>query len=402
MMARRLYFFWMMVAYVCVAYASPSFYSQRLKCIAQAVGVQLPDTLQPEKEYAGIWTFKQRPLRVRTNAFGDVSHIGYCLFDECMYTHYECKTVLDFAERYALELTLGKDEELRQRLRITDKVTCVEGSLSMLADISPRTPVTIDQRQLRMFRIQWTLDAKTILTLSFPADYQLISGVNAIELEKIFERDVQRIVSMAQDDMLINWKNVPVVLLGDVVAQDVLDEKQNMFAGSKDPITYVADAPDGLLLANRGSYLNSQIRSDVTLVQKKGERMLHFSAESPISSVRNLLLTGQFPTIVPLKLTIDCYGNKKQNLEKVSLQQFVGLCRMEGCELYVGIKKRTDTEVSATVFAVNRSMAYNHVLSVDVPLRVFQDEKVAISGTLYTYIPLQNVDEKFFTQDLNN
>lgn len=402
MMARRLYFFWMMVAYVCAAYASPSFYTQRLKCIAQAVGVQLPDTLQPEKEYAGIWTFKQRPLRVRTNAFGDVSHIGYCLFDECMYTHYECQTVLDFAERYALELTLGKDEELRQRLRITDKVTCVEGSLSMLDDISPRTPVTIDQRQLRMFRIKWTLDAKTILTLSFPADYQLISGANAIELEKMFERDVQRIVPLTQEDMLINWKNVPVVLLGDVVAQDVLDEKQKMFAGSKDPITYVADAPDGLLLANRGSYLNSQIRSDVILVQKKGERMLHFSPDSPISSVRNLLLTGQFPTIVPLKLTIDCYGNKKQNLEQVSLQQFVGLCRMEGCELYVGIKKRTDTEVSATVFAVNRSMAYNHVLSVDVPLRMFREENVPISGTLYTYIPLQNVDEKFFTQDLNN
>ena len=201
---------------------------------------------------------------------------------------------------------------------------------------------------------------------------------------------------------VINWKNVPVVLLGDVVAQDVLDEKQKMFAGSKDPITYVADAPDGLLLANRGSYLNSQIRSDVILVQKKGERMLHFSPDSPISSVRNLLLTGQFPTIVPLKLTIDCYGNKKQNLEQVSLQQFVGLCRMEGCELYVGIKKRTDTEVSATVFAVNRSMAYNHVLSVDVPLRMFREENVPISGTLYTYIPLQNVDEKFFTQDLNN
>lgn len=401
-MARRLYFFWMMVAYVCIAYASPSFYTQRLKCIAQAVGVQLPDTLQPEKEYAGIWTFKQRSLRVRTNAFGDVTHIGYCLFDERMYTHYEYQTVLDFAERYALELTLGKDEELRQRLRITDKVTCVEGSLSMLDDISPRTPVTIDQRQLRMFRIKWTLDEKTILTLSFPADYQLISGANAIELEKMFERDVQRIVPLTQEDMLINWNDVPVVSLSAMVLHDALDEKQKQFTGSKDPIVYVANAPDGLLIANRGSYLNSQIRSDVILVQKKGDRMLHLSAESPISSVRNLLLTGQFPTIVPLKLTIDCYGNKKQNLEQVSLQQFVGLCRMEGCELYVGIKQKTDTAISATVFAVNRAMAYNHVLSVDVPLRVFQDEKIAISGTLYTYIPLQNVDEKFFTQDLNN
>jgi len=402
MIARRTHFIWMMVAYVCVTYASPSFYTQRLKCIAQAVGIQLPDTLQPEKEYAGIWTFKQRPLRVRTNAFGDVSHIGYCLFDERMYARYEYKSVLDFAERYALEFTLGKDEELRQRLRITDKVTCVAGSLSMLADVSPSTPVTIDQRQLRMFRIKWTLDEKTLLTLSFPADYQLISGANAIELEKMFERDVQRIVPMTQEDMLINWKDVPVVSLGDVVVQDVLDEKQKQFVGSKDPVVYGTHAPDGLLMANQGSYLNDQIRSDVILVQKKGRRMLYSSTMLPILSVRNLLLTGQFLTIVPLKLTIDCYGNKKQHLDGISLQQFVGLCHMEGCELYVGIKQKTDTDISATVFAVNRAMAYNHVLSVSVPLRVFQEENVPISGTLYTYIPLQNVDEKFFTQDLSN
>ncbi len=404
MMARRAYFIWIMVAYVCVTYASPSFYTQRLKCIAQAVGMQLPDTLQPGKEYAGSWTFKQRPLRVRTNAFGDVSHIGYCLFDERMYNHYEHKVVLDFVERYALELTLGTDEELRQRLRITDKVTCVAGSLSMLAGVSPSTPVTIDQRQLRMFRIKWTLDEKTLLTLSFPADYQLISGANAIELEKMFERDVQRIVPMTQEDMLINWNDVPVVSLSAKVLQDALEKKlfgKKMF-GFYDPVVYTTNAPDGLLMANQDSYLNKQIRSDVILVQKKGKRTLYSSMVLPIPSVRNLLLTGQFPTIVPLKLTIDCYGNKKQHLDGISLQQFVGLCRMEGCELYVGIKQKTDTAISATLFAVNRAMAYNHVLSVNVPLRMFQEANVPISGTLYTYIPLQNVDERFFTQDLNN
>lgn len=404
MMARRAYFIWMMVAYVCVTYASPSFYTQRLKCIAQAVGMQLPDTLQPGKEYAGIWTFKQRSLRVRTNAFGDVSHIGYCLFDERMYNHYEHKAVLDFVERYALELTLGTDEELWQRLRITDKVTCVAGSLSMLAGVSPSTPVTIDQRQLRMFRIKWTLDEKTLLTLSFPADYQLISGANAIELEKMFERDVQRIVPMTQEDMLINWNDVPVVSLSAKVLQDALEKKlfgKKMF-GFYDPVVYTTNAPDGLLMANQDSYLNKQIRSDVILVQKKGKRTLYSSMVLPIPSVRNILLTGQFPTIVPLKLSIDCYGNKKQHLDGVSLQQFVGLCRMEGCQLYVGIKEKTDTAISATVFAVNRAMAYNHVLSVNVPLRMFQEANVPISGTLYTYIPLQNVDERFFTQDLNN
>ena len=213
---------------------------------------------------------------------------------------------------------------------------------------------------------------------------------------------MQRIVPMIQDDMLIDWNDVPVVPLGSLLVKMALDKKQKQFVGSKDPVVYTTNAPDGMLMANQGSYLNEQIRSDVILVQKKGKRTLYSSTVLPIPSVRNLLLTGQFPTIVPLKLTIDCYGNKKQHLDGISLQQFVGLCRMEGCELYVGIKQKTDTAISATLFAVNRAMAYNHVLSVSVPLRVFQEANVPISGTLYTYIPLQNVDEKFFTQDLNN
>lgn len=41
---------------------------------------------------------------------------------------------------------------------------------------------------------------------------------------------------------------------------------------SKDPgpVVYTTNAPDGLLMANQGIYLNGQIRSDVMLVQKKG------------------------------------------------------------------------------------------------------------------------------------
>lgn len=383
MIWREAFLLLMMMAYASTACASPSFYTQRLQSIAQVVGIQFPDVLQPEKEYAGRWTYKQRPLRVRTNAFGDVSHIGYGLFDERIYKSCAYKAALDFVERYALELTLDMDKELRERLRITDKVTYVEGSPSMLAGISPVTPVTIEQRERRMFRIRWTLDSEKSLTLSFPADYQLITGANAIELERMFERDVQRVVPISEKDLLVNWQNVPVI-----------SESAEAHAKDKDS--------DSLCIVNKGNYLNDQIRSDILLRQHEGKRTPLFTPRLPLPSIRNLLLTGLSPAIVPMNLTIDCYGNQKRNVEKVNLQQFVGLCRMEGCELYVGIKSRTETEITAVLFALNPAMAYNHVLSVKVPLRILQEEGVPISGTLYAYIPLQNISEKFFTQDLKN
>lgn len=399
MIGRKAYLLGMMMAYVCMTYASPSFYTQRLKCIAQVVGIQLPDTLQPEKEYTGIWTFKQRSLRVRTNAFGDVSHIGYCLFDERIYQHCEYKAALDFVERYALELTLDMSKELWERLRITDKVTCVEGSLSMLVKVTPHTPVTIDQRERRMFRVKWTIDPQTMVILSFPADYQLITGADAIELEKILERDVQRIIPMTQDNLLTDWNDEFALTFSEWAEAEKLMKKHVHIDWNYS----TTKGPDGFYVVNMwDSYLNKEIRRYIVLLQKDGKRSLYLDSKLPLFSVRNLLLTGQFPTIVPLKLTIDCYGNKKRYLDTVSLQQFVDLCHMEGCELYVGIKQKNDTEITAVVFALNPAMAYNHVLSVKVPLRVLQEKNVPISGILYAYIPLQNITEKFFTQDLNN
>lgn len=379
------------MAYVGITYANPSFYTQRLQSIVQLTGIQISDTLKPEKEYTGMWTFKQRPLRVRTNTFGDISHIGYCLFDKQVYESYAHKAVLDFAERYALELTLDIDKDLRKKLQIIDKVTCVEGTLSMLAKVSPSTPVTIDQRERRMFRIKWKLDSKTQLTLSFPADYQLITGANAIELEKIFERDLQRVIPMRQDDMFVDWEESTVEPLSQYKT-----ELQN--SGSKNALTSLTSK--GLFVANKGNYLNDEIRSDIILKQKDGKLTLYLNPGDPQISIKNLLLTGISHSVVPMNLTIDCYGYKKKKIMKVSLQQFIGMCNIEGCKKYVGIKSQTDNEITAVLVALNSAMAYNHILSVKVPLRVLQEENVPISGTLYTYIPLQNITESFFTQDL--
>lgn len=86
----------------------------------------------------------------------------------------------------------------------------------------------------------------------------------------------------------------------------------------------------------------------------------------------------------------------------VTLQQFVNLCYAEDCKLYVGIKNYDKENVSATVFALNNKLAYNHVLSVNFPLVILDGGDGKVEATVYAYIPLQNVTEKFFIQDLGN
>lgn len=361
----------MMMAYITGMYASPSFYIKRLSVIAKSIELVLPDTLKPAQDYDNVWIYKGRMLRVRTNDFGDVVHIGYKLFDHQLASHYTPREALDFIERYALEQDLDIDKEAQERKKLADNVKCTQGSLSMLAKVTPDTPVTIDKIEHRKFRVKWSLGAH-VLEFYFPVDYQSIIGANTIELEEVFERNIKRVLPIIDDNLLVDWENVKVVHSGN------------------------------LLIANEGTYLNDSIRSDIFLKENSVKRTLILDSKMPVYSVKNILLTGVFPDKIPLRLTIDCYGYRKKQVDDISLQQFIGLCQLEKCEMYVGIKTYNPEEITAVVFALNREMAYNHVLSVRFPLGLLQGESISVTGTVYTYIPLQNVTEKFFTQDLNN
>ena len=41
-------------------------------------------------------------------------------------------------------------------------------------------------------------------------------------------------------------------------------------------------------------------------------------------------------------------------------------------------------------------------MSIDFPTAIIKGENLPIKARLYAYIPLQNVTEKFFTNDINN
>ena len=200
-----------------------------------------------------------------------------------------------------------------------------------------------------------------------PADCQLILGANAVELETIFERDLKRVVPSAFD---CNWAEEDVSL-----------------------------SDDGLSVANPGSYLSDEIKSDLYLQKKEGKWALITDVEHSIESIKNILLTGCFMRDIAMALTMDRYGYRK-TLLSITLQQFVEYCRLDGCVLYVGIKTHTADNVTATIFALNNELGYNHVLAVNFPTGILSGRQNSITGTSYVYIPLQNVTEDFFMQKM--
>ncbi len=358
------------VACVAMAHASPSFTTKRLRSIASAVGIVLSELTTANTRNDSTWTYRGRTLNVCTNALGDVSHIGYKMFDDKIVDGFTPKELLEFIERYTLELDLKLDKRDATTRMAIDKVVCGQGNVAMLGRITTQTPFTVDEIERRMYRIKWDVDGKP-LSLTIPADCQLIFGADAIELEDIFERNLSRSVPIDNAIAMERWKNAK---------------------------TYRSD---NLTIANGGEYLSKMIRGDIYLKRNNGKSTLLIDSKSPVHSVTNILLTGIFERDIPMHLTVNRYGYSSTKAD-VTLQQFVSLCKAEGCSLFVGIKTHDEKEITAVVFAFNSKLAYNHVLSVRFPLDILSGANKPMEATAYAYIPLQNVTEKFFTQDLQD
>lgn len=350
-----------------MAYAVTTFRTKRLETIAQKTGISVPDTIGAERNVEGLFAYNGHALRVRTNAFGDVSHIGYRLFDDRMVEAYGRTPVFDFIERYALELDLRTDGRSPAERMEIDKVACTKGDVSMLLDMNPETTFNIEVIKRRMFRLTCTTGQQAV-SLTVPADYQLIAGADAIELEDIMERDLSRVAPIASDAFIDEWADAEVARSGD------------------------------LIIVDGGEYLSKMIRGDVYLKETGGRRTLLCEAGRPVQSVSNIMVTGRAADDIPLTLTVDRYGYRSTTTD-VTLQQFVAFCKLEGCKLYFGTKTHTAERITGTLFALNEGMAYNHVLSVDFPLSIIEGEGGKVTGTVYAYIPLQNVTEKFFNQN---
>ncbi len=350
--------------------AEPRFKTKELKRMAGVLRLAVDEsTLHPGLDTDSTWSYQGRPLHVVVNQLGDVCHIGLPLFNREIMQFYENRELFYFLETLALQQILPESADDRDiRKARQSKVTFVKGSGKMLLKVAPDTPFTLDQIERKGYRISWTTAAGQ-LPISLPADYQLLCATEARELEEIIERDLPRMP------------------LGDITPY-VVERMWQTAERSR--------GGDNTVLLSYGAYLSDRISSDVCLGKSHdGQYVPQYAATLPLRSVRNLLLTGASQTDLALNLTLDRYGYKTTAMQ-IALQQFLRYCLQECCTLYVGIKQHTDSEVTATLFALNKALGYNHMLTVNVPLTVLTGDSNAITGRLYAYIPLQDVADSFF------
>ena len=350
--------------------------TERLKQIASALSLRLPADVKSSTDLGTVANRGGKEIYATTNAYGEVSHIGYRLFAPELAAHYQNEPLFQFIERYLLELDLRIDGKAANVRMDVDQVVFTRGNTTILRSLTPQTNFSFDMEEIRnrFYRLTWTFDAENKeVSMVIPANCQLIIGTNAVELELIAERDIQRAVAMNPKDILERWAD----------AKGFIGEH--------------------CLILDGGGYMSRYIRGDLYVSETEGRDHPVCTSWHPMQSVSNLMLTGIGDKEYPLALTMNRYGGKRDQLN-VNLSQFIAFCLAEGCKLYFGVKKTTDTELTGALFAYNQRFAYTHLLDVTFPLSLLSDQTATeerIRCMAYVYIPTKLLDDKLFIQDFS-
>lgn len=120
------------VAFMSSMNAAPLFRTRCLETLAKAMRMNFSSDMGINVDNDSTWQFKGRVLRVRTNHYGDISHIGYKLFDSRWASQYEARPLLDFIERYALEQDVKIEGIDKAEAASRKNVTFLQGDASLL------------------------------------------------------------------------------------------------------------------------------------------------------------------------------------------------------------------------------------------------------------------------------
>jgi hypothetical protein len=337
-MKQRILYVILSLAMAITASAQISFRSAELKRLYQVLAID-QSKLQ---EGNNLLTIKDMQIVVRMKN-NTINHIGQKLFGDDVRS-IDNPPIFDFLERYFLQLKYPPIGRTTQTLARDDQFKFLVGSIKTVNNILPSDGFGYSYDN-HLYVAHWKRNGQPLLSVSFPVEYELISGENKIEADNNLMSDVKTTVIPSQSKKT----------------------------------------------ASSSYYLNKNISSK--LYYQKGQ--LLWSERHPAESIANLMLSCQMPGAFDVNITQVSYGFRKTTFS-VPLHQWIAFCQNSGCQLYIGIESIDTSEaIRAVVFAVNEAENYNHVMTVDVPLELLRNQKGCIEAKLYPYVPTHNVRNLF-------
>lgn len=227
-----------------------------------------------------------------------------------------------------------------------DQFRFLKGNLSSIGEIRPTDDFAFNNDNHR-YTATWNREGQVLLSVSFPVEYELISGENKIE---------------AEDNLLSDIKKARV--------------------SHRSPLT---------THPSESTYINGCFSNRLYYQQGK----LISSSNHPAETLANMMLSCQARGQYDINVTQISYGFQKK-IFQVPLRQWIAFCQNSGCQLYFGVEDINEQgDISAVVLAVNQAENYNHVLTISTNTEVIDARKGVIETRLYPYVPAHNVLNMF-------
>ena len=357
-MLKRGIILWVVAIYSIGIWAT-SFDTQRLERLAGYLNLQKLDTLPVGVSHTCY--YKQHPLTIRKNQWGEIDHIGLQLFPQSFRQQMPLP-IYDFLERYLLaRMATPANTEDATRMQ-WDKVHFTIGNTTTALKLDTTAVFSNEYVDLHVYRVSWSVNGSKMLELSFTMNVQMLMGCDAVELEDRFVRHLGR------------YQTRPI--------------SEPVFNGFPQ---------DGTEYTKTDSYyMSPMVRNDIyfTRKTKKNGWQLVDDTARPTKTINNWMVAPDSKNELPLQMTIDKYGYLLDTLQ-TTYRAWQQLCMDEGCLPYYGLKAKKDNTYEGSVFMVNKKGGYLHLLSINIPGRALQDrEKVVCTARMYAYIPLFNVNAK--------
>ena len=272
------------------------------------------------------------------------------------------RVVMDFIERYFHALPKQKQTTIETKMA-DDKVYFRKGKLSDLSQIRDTMPFSINLLD-RYYEVNWMKADEPFVTIVFPAQYDLLLGIQKDEALKLFKDAI--LAAPQRTDSIV----VPSDL--ECLSDSLFQTKGNTLE--------LASLSDAL-------YYN-KVREEYHPVFNNGH--LDYSAANLF---HGLILDADYRMYVEQSV----YGMSTINYT-ISLSQWLNYCAEWGLKVFFAVEEEREDGILALVIAQSKELGYHHLLSVVIPDKFVTDKNAVLKVRMTPYIPVHNVKDLYQKQ----
>jgi hypothetical protein len=296
--------------------------------------------------------------------FGSVSSQGIKLFSPEMKEAASKSqvVVMDFMERYFSQLSLLKGTSVQTKMA-DDKVYFRKGNLSDLCQVCDTMPFSMSLLD-RYYEVNWMKAEEPFVTIVFPAQYDLLLGLQKDEALKQFK------------DMIVS---APLRETSVAIPSELIQI-------------------DGLIYQTRSDSLELASLSDALYYNKVRESYQPVFDEKHLAySAANLFHGLIIDADYRMYVEQSVYGMTTVNYT-IMLSQWLNYCAEWGMKVYFAVEEEREDGILALVIAQSKELGYHHLLSIVIPDKFINDQNAVLKVRLTPYIPVHNVKDLYQRQ----